>query len=141
MPKKARYKGFKSYRTYTLDEAATISGVSSRTIRNWARRGLCILDAERPHLVRGDDITEYIKSRRKSRKAPTAEDELYCFRCRAPRKAAGGFADCEIDGRGANLIALCSVCETVISQRISMLQIPAIGRRLDLTIKRDEGTL
>ncbi|WP_108819910.1 helix-turn-helix domain-containing protein [Pseudovibrio sp. Alg231-02] len=141
MPKQARLRGIKSFRTYTINEAAGVTGVSPRTVRSWVAKGLAIMDKERPALVRGDDLLDFIKAQRQGRKAKTASDEFYCVRCRQPQQAAGRIADCNIKGRRAMLTALCEVCETVLSKPIAEASIPEIAQTLDLTIKRHETAL
>lgn len=141
MPKKARLSGIKSFRTYTIVEAAEVSGVSPRTIRNWAADGLRVMDAERPVLIRGDDLRDFIKAKRESRKTKTSPNTFYCVCCRKTRKAAGGFADCTIKDNRATLTALCETCSTIISKPIAEARIPEIARTLDLTIRRQDATL
>lgn len=133
MPKKARLTGIKALRCYRVEEAAEVSGVSPRTIRNWIADGLPVLDGERPMLIRGDDLQDYIKGTRASRKIRTAPDEFFCLACRKARKAAGGFADCNVKDGRAMLTALCEVCETVVHKPVSVARIPEIERLLDLT--------
>jgi len=141
MPKQARLNRIKSLHPYTVDEAAEVSGVSPRTIRNWAANGLHVMDAEHPALIRGDDLKAYILSQRKSRKSKTAPNTIYCVRCRQPRKPAGDMADCIIKRNRATLTALCSVCETVISKPVAKALVPEIALILDLTITQHEATL
>jgi transcription elongation factor Elf1 len=141
MPKQARVSGIKSLWCYTIEQAAEVSGVSPRTIRNWGSDGLRFLDDARPVLIRGDDLRDYIKGRRDSRKVKTALDEFYCFRCGKARKAARGLADCTITSGRVMLTALCGVCETVVCKPVPEACIPEISRTLDLTIKRHEETL
>lgn len=141
MPKQARLSGIKSFRTYKIEEAAEVSGVSARTISNWAANGLHVMNGERPVLIRGDDLRDFIKRQREGRKIKTSLDRFFCVRCRKAQKAAGGFADCNITGKRVTLTALCEVCETVVSKPIAEARIPEIARTLDLTIKRHEKTL
>jgi len=141
MPKQARLAGIKSFRCYTFKEAEGVTGVSARTIRNWASNGLPLLDRARPILIRGDDLRAYIKDQRESRKVKTAPDEFFCCRCGRARKAAGSFADCLIVGKRVTLTALCETCETVVTKPIAEARIPEIARTLDLTIKRPAETL
>ena len=133
MPKNARLTGIKALRCYRVEEAAEVSGVSPRTIRNWIADGLPTLDGERPMLIRGDDLQDYIKGTRASRKVSVALDEFYCLACRKARKPAGGFADCTVKDGRAMLTALCAVCEIVVHKPVSVGRIPEIERLLDLT--------
>ncbi|PYC47769.1 DNA-binding protein [Litorivita pollutaquae] len=141
MPKQARLSGIKSYRCYTLKEAAALVGVSPRTIRNWIRDGLQLLDASYPPLIRGDDLRAHINAQREGRKVKTGLCEFYCLRCRACRGPAGAMADYEITGNKAMLTAICDVCETLMCKPVSLTSLSAIRAKLDLTIKRDELAL
>ncbi|MBL3703371.1 helix-turn-helix domain-containing protein [Sulfitobacter sp. BDSS02] len=136
MPKQARLSGIKSFRCYTIEEAAAVSGVSPRTVRNWASDGLRVMDGTRPVLIRGDDLRDYIKSKRESRSTKTKINTFYCFSCRKERGAAGGMADCEIKNGRAKLTALCEACATVVSKPVAKVLIPQIVRTLDLKITR-----
>ena len=141
MPKQARINGIKSYRCYTPSEAAAIVGVSTRTIRNWSKDGLQILDATHPPLIRGDDLRDYITAQRKDRKVKTGLCEFYCLSCRTKRNPAAGMADCQITGNKAMLTALCDACETIVCKPLSLSRLPEIGATLDLTIKGNGPTL
>ncbi|MFK7792607.1 MAG: helix-turn-helix domain-containing protein [Devosiaceae bacterium] len=136
MPKQARLNGIKGIRCYTIEEAAAVSGVSARTVRAWARDGLRTMNAERPILIRGDDLREYIKSKRASRKIQTSIDTFFCLPCRRERRAAEGLADCTIAGERATLTALCEACETVVFKPIAKAHISDAARTLDLRITR-----
>lgn len=136
MPKQARLSGIKAFRCYTIEEAAEVSGVSPRTIRNWVSDGLRVMDATRPALIRGDDLREHIKSKRESRSVKTQIDTFYCVRCRKERRTAEGFADCEIKDGRAKLTAFCETCETVVSKPVAEARVPEIARTLDLKITR-----
>ncbi len=141
MPKQARLNRIKALRTYTIEEAAEVSSVSPRTIRNWIAKGLRVMGREHPALIRGDDLRNFIKRQREGRKIKIALDRFFCVRCRKGQKAAGGFADCNITGKHVTLTALCEVCESVVSKPIAEARVPEIARTLDLTIKRHKKTL
>lgn len=136
MPKQARLTGIKSLYCYTIEEASEVSGVSPRTIRNWASGGLRVMDDTRPALIRGDDLRDYIKSKRNSRSVKTRINTFYCVKCRKERHAAEGFADCEVNEGRAKLTAFCETCETVVSKPVAESRIPEIARTLDLKITR-----
>lgn len=136
MPKQARLSGIKAFRCYTIEEAAEVSGVSPRTIRNWASDGLRVMDGTRPALIRGDDLRDHIKSKREGRSVKTQINTFYCVRCRKERRAAEGMADCEIREGRAKLTALCVICETAMYKPVAEARIPEIARTLDLKITR-----
>ena len=141
MPKKARLSGIKSYRCYTKQEAAALVGVSTRTIGNWTRNGLPLMDASHPPLIRGDDLRDYITAQRAKRKVETGLCEFYCLRCRKSRAPAAEMADCNIDGNKAMLTALCDVCEGIVCKPVSLARLPEVRSKLDLTIRRVQATL
>jgi len=141
MPKQAKLTGIKLFNCYTVQEAADISGVSTHTIRIWAKNGLRLMDSTRPVLVRGDDLRDHIKAKRAARKVKIALDQFYCVHCKAARHAAENIADCEITGNRAKLTAICESCENVVSKPVSLVQITELARILDLTIKRHTATL
>jgi hypothetical protein len=141
VPKQARLSGIKSYHCYTKAEAAALVGVSTRTIGNWTRDGLQLLDASHPPLIRGDDLRNHITAQRENRKVKTGLCEFYCLRCRKCRSPAGEMADCKIEGNKAMLTALCDVCEGIVCKPISLARLPEVRSKLDLTIERWEVTL
>jgi len=136
MPKQARLSGIKAFRCYTIEEAAEVSGVSPRTIRNWASDGLRVMDGTRPALIRGDDLRGYIKSKRRNRSVKTQIGTFFCLPCREESRAAEGLADCVIKDGRAKLTALCEVCGTVMSKPIAEARIPVLAQILDLRITR-----
>ncbi|MDU9007216.1 helix-turn-helix domain-containing protein [Sedimentitalea todarodis] len=141
MPKQARLNGIKAFKSYTIEEAAAVSGVSPRTIRNWASDGLRVMDGARPTLIRGDDLRDYIKSQRAKRAVKTRIDTFYCVCCRKERRAAEGMADCDVIEGRAKLTALCEACGTVLSKPVAETRLPEIARTLDLKITRYDETL
>lgn len=123
-------------RCYTIEEAAEVSGIAPRTIRNWATDGLRVMDGARSALIRGDDLRDDIKTKRNKRSMKTRIDNFYCLPCREERRAAEGMADCEIKEGRAKLTALCEACGTVVSKPVAETRIPEIVRSLDLKTTR-----
>ena len=134
MPKSAKLSGIKSLRCYTIPEAAGITGVSDRTIRAWIKQGLTAMTDERPTLVRGDALVNFIQRQRQGRKSRLSPDEFYCLKCRAARKPAGGLVDCETDGTRAKLTALCETCDTIMHRPIAHERVPILAIIFDVTV-------
>lgn len=132
MPKQPRLNRIKSLHSYTINEAAEVSGVSPRTIRNWAANGLRLMQDDRPALVRGDDLIAFIKGQRKQRKQSLPLDRFYCLGCRAPRTGAGGFAECVEHGSRFTLIAICETCETIMRKPVARADLSKLRGMLDI---------
>lgn len=134
MPKSATLSGIKSLRAYTIPEAAGITGVSDRTVRAWIKKGLSAMVDERPILIRGDALIEFIRGQRTSRKKHVPEDAFYCLKCRSARSPSGGRVDYDIKGKRAKLIGICETCETIMYKAVTLGQLPEIEKYFDVTL-------
>ncbi|MBT0958667.1 helix-turn-helix domain-containing protein [Alphaproteobacteria bacterium KMM 3653] len=86
MSRRANPMAIKAALTYEVGEAAKALGKSPATIRNWIKDGLPVLASQKPYLIVGVELREYIIGKRRDTKAPLKPDELYCLSCRAGRK-------------------------------------------------------
>jgi len=128
------WRAVKRHHSYTVDEAARLCRCSRQTVRRWLKSGLPALVERKPALILGGDLIEFLKSRSKPR-SRCGPDECYCFKCRAPRKAAGGIADLiPMNPTGGNLRALCDVCGTLMHKRVSYRQQQTLGKILDVSL-------
>ncbi len=132
MPKSARLTGIKSLRCYTIQEAANVTGVTTRTIRTWIKQGLPIMSGERPALVRGDDLIAFIKRQRAGRKIDLLAHQFLCLKCSAARNAAGGFATCRRTGARLFLQAICEKCDGVMNKPFAEARLPELRKKLEL---------
>lgn len=88
--KKLTYNGrlFKAKRAYSFAEIAEKLNTHELTVQRWHRAGLKTLeDHARPFLVMGQDLRDFLKTRRQNRKKPLNIGEFYCPRCREPRRS------------------------------------------------------
>ncbi|MCG3884712.1 helix-turn-helix domain-containing protein [Photobacterium leiognathi] len=76
----------KSHRNYTVIELSEALGVHPKTVRNWLRVGLPVADEKRPLLINGTDVKIYLKQKRKTYMHQCELDEMYCFKCKQPKK-------------------------------------------------------
>jgi excisionase family DNA binding protein len=125
----------KIHRSYTVEEAAYILDIAKGTIRRWVKeKGLPILGDRKPALIHGSSLKAFIQGRSNS-KVKCKLDELYCFRCKAPRSPAGGMADFVArTPKSGNLKAICETCDTIMNKHVSKTSLPALGEVLDLSI-------
>ena len=78
----------KLHHSYTTAELTGCLGVCRATLHNWINQGLRVSDAGPPMLIRGQDAYQFLTLVRAARKRPCAADEIYCVRCRQPRRPA-----------------------------------------------------
>jgi excisionase family DNA binding protein len=86
-------RSIKIHRAYTVEAAARVTGCAKGTIRRWIKSGAlpAIID-QKPHLILGGDLKDYLKARAMS--GPKLRlHECYCFRCRAPSAPALNMAE------------------------------------------------
>ena len=125
----------KIHRNYTVHEIASLFGVHRNTVREWVKRGLPTNDNRRPMLILGRDLVAFLRARRAKNKRTCPPGELYCFRCRAPKAAAGDMADYQpLTETQGNLIAICADCETIMYRRVSLAKLEHVRGNLDITM-------
>lgn len=135
------WRAVKIHRNYTVDEAACTLNRDKGTIRRWIAKGLPAIKDQKPHLILGSDLIEFLKKQRRP-KVRCAPGELYCVRCREPRRPALGMA--EIAGRTAytaNIRALCETCATVMHRQVSLRKLQAFAANLELSDPQAQGHL
>jgi len=83
----------KSNRSYTVEEAAGVVGVTEQTIRHWLAQGLPAMTAKRPALILGCALKDYLARQNRRRKKPLGPGQFFCFHCKEARRAAFGLID------------------------------------------------
>ena len=78
----------KLHRSYSVEDAARVLGVHKNTVANWLKNGLRAIDDRRPIVIQGRVLRTYLEERHRTRKKRCGHGELYCLRCRAPRRPA-----------------------------------------------------
>ncbi|MDB4020502.1 helix-turn-helix domain-containing protein [Planktomarina temperata] len=136
MPKRPNPRAIKAARTYTVEEAAIVLGVSVGTIRSWVKSGLPLMRSQRPFLILGDALRNFLKDRAKASRAPLREDQLYCLTCKAGRNPMGLLVDCiPQTPKTARLLGLCNVCGGTCNRMISKSKIDDFSQVFCVAIK------
>jgi len=131
------YRLVKTHRNYTVEEIATLFSAHKNTVRNWIKQGLPTSDDLRPMLILGRELATFLETRRNKNKRTCQPGELYCFRCRAPKKPAADMADyMPLTDFVGNLIALCTDCDSIMNRRISVSKLALFQREMDITFPR-----
>lgn len=110
--------------TYSVAEAARVTGAHRNTIHHWLRSGLATIDSRKPILIKGADLRAFIDARRAGRRQPCGPGRIYCLKCREPKRPAFDEVEYEADnGKLGRLIGLCPDCGRIFLRRTSALRV------------------
>ncbi|RPA64509.1 DNA-binding protein [Shewanella frigidimarina] len=76
----------KIHRSYTAMDVSETLGVHPKTVRNWIRAGLPVIDEARPLLIQGADLKLYLQQKRKTYLHRCELNEMFCFKCKRPKE-------------------------------------------------------
>jgi hypothetical protein len=118
-----------------VEEIARLLNVHKNTIRGWIKQGLPTIDHRRPTLIVGSVLSHFLQDRRRHGQRRCAPGEIYCVKCRAPVRPAGGMADYipTTSSLGA-LTGICPVCENLIYRRVSQATLNESRGDLEVSI-------
>jgi excisionase family DNA binding protein len=132
----------KLHRSYAIDEAARVLGVHKNTVASWLRNGLHAIDDRRPILIQGRALRTFLEDRNRSQRRRCGSGELYCLKCRAPRRPVDGRAIyTPLSDKGGNLQGRCPDCSSRICRRVSAAQLRDFGKLLNITFKQARSRL
>ncbi len=78
----------KERHSYRFAEIAETLSVHTRTVQQWHKQGLKVLDeARKPYLVYGVDLKQFLKDKRQKQKHPLKTGEFFCPKCCSARKS------------------------------------------------------
>jgi DNA-binding XRE family transcriptional regulator len=112
MAKRVSSRKIKIHTQYTYEQAADDLGVTVQTVRLWRKDGLDVLDSQKPHLILGFALKDFLNKRLNKPERRLARDQFLCMTCNAPRRAYGGMADyLPYTPTRGRLEALCEDCQ------------------------------
>ncbi len=114
------YHQIKGNLSYTFNEIAQKLNFHLRTIQQWKKCGLKIIDENsRPYLVLGPELKRFLKQKSAGRKHKLSDTEFFCMKCRLPRKSKPEMIQLEYNGKiiGKNqkqviISGLCKECNS-----------------------------
>lgn len=111
----------KLHRNYTVEEVAVVLGTHKNTVRTWLKNGLDAIDQRRPVLILGTALVTFLKHRRQSSKRRCKPGDIYCLRCREPRRPADGIVHYRtMTADRGDLVGNCSACAAALYRRTSL---------------------
>jgi hypothetical protein len=132
----------KIHRSYSVEEIARLFKVHKNTVRAWLRQGLEAIDAQRPIVVRGEEIRRFLSDRRTRAKRPSGPGRIYCLPCRAPKVPALNMAECVVTGHTTGTLhGICPDCNRMIYRHINPQKIGAVRGGLDVTFTQAEARI
>lgn len=134
-------RAIKLHYSYTIEEAARTIGVSKGTVRRWLKDGLPHLADQRPYLILGADLRDFLAKRKK----PKQRCELhlcFCFRCQEPKAAAAGMIDyIPRTALSGHIRAICEECGTIMHKAFSAAKLTLLERRADVSFPQGQPCL
>lgn len=102
---------------YHVDDIVDLYGIHKQTVYQWIKAGLPTTDSQKPFIIRGVALREFIDKRQLKRKITCKENELYCCKCRCSRQSWENAVDIFIENeKQINIQGLCEVCNTTTNR-------------------------
>jgi predicted site-specific integrase-resolvase len=119
--------------TYSIIEASEELGVSVATIRNWIKQGLPVQKDQRPYLIFGSDLRDFIIRKRKARRFTLQDGELNCFACKTGRVPLNNTVIyASQTTKTGRLSGVCSACGGKCARIISNAMISVFSQTLQI---------
>lgn len=123
-------------RSYKVDEVAELYSTHKNTVLNWIKQGLKTLGNKRPLLIHGTALNRFHTEKRVKNKQPCKLDEIYCMKCKQPKKPAAELIEFkQINEKTGNLIGLCPACQTLMYKRISNSKLKLFSTKMGFTLQ------
>jgi hypothetical protein len=133
MARRFNYRRLKIHFSYTIDEAARVLGAHKHTVRSWVEAGLPVVCRQRPILISGGALRDFMSARRARSKTSCGPGQLYCLSCRSPKTPAGLMADyTPLTVKTGNLTGLCPDCDRFIHRVVSLAKIELVRGKLEV---------
>lgn len=100
--------------TYTVEEVAELYSIVSDTVFRWIREeGLKRLPGSKKYYIHSGDLRRFLERKNKRNKKPCSDGEIYCCKCRVPRRPSMNAVQAENLPNGTIRVkAKCGVCGT-----------------------------
>lgn len=129
-------------RNYSISEIAVLYGVHKSTVKTWLRRGLKRIDNQRPYIILGRDLKQFIKDLRSLKKRPCELGEIYCMKCRTPRIPMQGSTVFETESvRYGRIKASCNACHSSMNKYFRLTDLLVLQRHFAVILPLQQKRL
>lgn len=129
-------------RNYSISEIAILYDVHKSTVKGWLRRGLKRIDNQRPYIILGRDLKQYIKDLRGLNKRSCELGEIYCMKCRVPRTPEQGSTFFETENsRYGRIKASCNVCHSSMNRYFRLVDLALLQRHFAVILPLQQKRL
>lgn len=131
----------KIHRSYTVAEVERLFGVHRNTVLRWISLGLEPIERKRPLLIHGSALRAFFVEHN-PRKQPCRAGELYCVKCRVPRRPACDVVDYipRTTTTGA-LQGICPSCEKLIYRAVRLAKVAKVSGDLSVSYRQAKERL
>lgn len=127
---------------YSTRDIVDLFHVHVDTVNNWYEHGLKTIDKQKPFLTFGRDLIDFLFERNKKAKKKSGLDELFCCKCKAPRKTQDGVVKIKIINTKKLMIeGICMECGTKMNKLSSVAKINEIKTLFNIQAIQEEHLL
>ena len=127
--------------SYSTEEIACLFNIHINTVHAWYKKGLPRIDDQKPSLVFGKDLIDFLNTKNASKKRPCALNELFCCKCQIPRKPQSNIVWMKATNARTNLTGLCEVCGVKINKAISPKKIDCFKKIFTVQTVHEENLI
>lgn len=129
-------------RNYTISEIAILYKVHKNTVESWLRKGLLRIDKQRPYLILGGDLRQFLKDLRGINKRPCELGEIFCMKCRSPRIPEQESITFEAESPTYGRIkARCEVCLSSMNRYFRLKELSVLQRHFAVILPLQQKRL
>jgi len=125
----------KTHRNYTVGEVATLFMAHKNTVRKWIKDGLPTCDGNRPTLILGSHLREWLFQQRKKSKRSCPAGSFYCVGCKKPQKPADNYVAYKpITSTRGRLVGICPSCNCTMNRITNLSNLEQFSDYFEITI-------
>jgi excisionase family DNA binding protein len=131
----------KIHRCYSVAEVAKLLDVHKHTVSRWIATGLPLIEKKRPYLIHGADLRVFLTARQPRRQL-CRPGEIFCIRCRAPKRPAGDMVDYRPRTPATGILqGICPTCNLLIHRAARFTALASVCADLNVTHQNPQQRL